>query len=61
MSGAMVKNLRQQMEMTQEEFAREMNVTFSTVNRWENGHAKPSRLAMLTIQRIASERQISLQ
>jgi putative transcriptional regulator len=37
--------LRRRLKMTQEEFAHAIGVTVSTVNRWENGHIEPSRLA----------------
>jgi putative transcriptional regulator len=37
----MVKRLRKRMGLTQEQFARELGVTFSTVNQWENGHRHP--------------------
>jgi transcriptional regulator with XRE-family HTH domain len=29
------------MGLTQEQFAQEVGVTFSTVNQWENGHRRP--------------------
>jgi transcriptional regulator with XRE-family HTH domain len=38
---ALVKRLRERMGLTQEQFAREVGVTFSTVNQWENGHRRP--------------------
>lgn len=41
----LVKELRQTLEMTQEQFAARIGVTFSTVNRWENGRGTPSPLA----------------
>jgi putative transcriptional regulator len=31
--------------VTQEDFAHMVGVTFSTVNRWENGKSKPNRIA----------------
>jgi transcriptional regulator with XRE-family HTH domain len=34
------------MRLSQERFAEVMNVSFATINRWENGKGKPSRLAM---------------
>jgi transcriptional regulator with XRE-family HTH domain len=37
----LVKRLRRRMGLTQEQFAREVGVTFSTVNLWENGHRRP--------------------
>jgi len=38
---ALVKRLRERMGLTHEQFAREVGVTFSTVNLWENGHRRP--------------------
>jgi transcriptional regulator with XRE-family HTH domain len=37
----LVKRLRERMGLTQEQFAQEVGVTFSTVNQWENGHRYP--------------------
>lgn len=33
------------MQLTQEDFAHLIGVTFSTVNRWENGKSSPNRIA----------------
>ena len=41
LNGVQIKELRKGLGLTQEEFAHAVAVTFSTVNRWENGHAKP--------------------
>ena len=41
----MVKNVRKQLSISQEQLARELNVSFSTVNRWENGRSRPSPMA----------------
>ncbi len=38
---ALVKGLRERLGMTQEQFAHEVGVTFSTVNQWENGRRRP--------------------
>lgn len=38
---ALVKHLRDRLGLTQEQFAHEVGVTFSTVNQWENGHRRP--------------------
>lgn len=38
---ALIKSLRKRMELTQEQFAREVGVTYSTVNNWENGKRVP--------------------
>lgn len=42
-----LKYIRMQQNYTQEQFARELNVSFSTINRWENGHTAPSGLAKM--------------
>jgi DNA-binding transcriptional regulator YiaG len=52
MSGDEIRNLRKKLGLTQEEFAHAVAVTFSTVNRWENGHAKPSKLARRAIEAL---------
>ncbi|WP_036484960.1 DNA-binding transcriptional regulator [Myxosarcina sp. GI1] len=48
--GLLIRDLRQEMDLTQEEFATHFGVVFSTVNRWEKGHNKPSSLALKVIQ-----------
>ncbi len=40
-----IRKIRNQLGMSQEQLARALNVSFSTVNRWENGKAKPSPMA----------------
>ena len=50
-----VKKLRTEMGLTQEQFAAKVGVTFSTVNRWENGKGKPSPLAMKQIEELRKE------
>jgi len=42
---ALVKEVRRQLAISQEDLARELGVSYATVNRWENGQARPSRLA----------------
>ncbi len=37
----LVRSLRKSLGMTQEQFAKEVGVTFSTVNQWENGRRQP--------------------
>jgi len=51
-----IRDLRARLGMTQEEFAHAIAVTVSTVNRWENGHANPSKLAWRAIQGLARKR-----
>ena len=48
-----VRQLRRQLGMTQEEFAHALGITVGTVNRWENGRFRPSKLARATIMEFA--------
>ena len=38
----LVKNLRHKCLLSQEAFAKEIGVSFATVNRWETGKTKPT-------------------
>jgi putative transcriptional regulator len=54
-SGLPIAALRRRLNMTQEEFAHAIGVTVSTVNRWENGHIEPSRLARRAMETLAGQ------
>lgn len=41
-----LRQVRQRSFLSQEAFARELDVSFSTVNRWEGGRSKPNLSAM---------------
>jgi putative transcriptional regulator len=41
----LVKDVRRQLGLSQEDLARVLGVSFATVNRWENGKTVPSKLA----------------
>lgn len=43
--------------MSQTEFAKQLNVTFQTVNRWENGRALPDKLAQSKMFDLCREKQ----
>jgi DNA-binding transcriptional regulator YiaG len=53
-NGEGIKALRGRTGLTQEDLAHEVGVSTSTVNRWENGHSQPSRLACHALQRISN-------
>ncbi len=40
-----IKSIRQKLGVSQEELAQRLGVSFTSVNRWENGQTKPSKLA----------------
>ena len=44
--------------MSQTEFAEHMNVSFATVNRWENGRAVPNKLAQMRLHELCKARAV---
>lgn len=53
--GQLIRELRQTLKLTQEKFATQLGVTFPTINRWENGHATPSPLALKQIDALLNQ------
>lgn len=45
----LIKSIRTQLGMSQEAFAKEIHVAFSTVNRWENHRSTPNGMARALI------------
>lgn len=54
----LIKKIRNHLRMSQTEFAQQLNVTFATVNRWENGRAAPNKLAQSRIYDLCRERSV---
>ena len=46
--------------LSQTELANKLNVSFSTINRWENGKIAPNRKAELALEIFAKENNIDL-
>lgn len=44
-----IKRIRRKAFLTQEDFAKEIGVSFATVNRWETSKAKPNLKTMKLI------------
>lgn len=40
-----VSYVREKLNMSQEDLARALNVSFATINRWENAKTKPIKIA----------------
>jgi DNA-binding transcriptional regulator YiaG len=51
---ATVKEVRQQLALSQEELAHALGVSFATVNRWENGKTIPSKLAQRQFEQFCA-------
>jgi len=54
---SLVKEVRRQLSLSQEDLARELGVSYATVNRWENGQAKPSKLARAQLDKFCERMQ----
>ena len=50
-----LRNLRATLNLSQEELAERIGVSFATVNRWEGGHSKPQKAAQEVIQALIAE------
>ena len=53
-----IKQIREKLNMSQTELAERLNVTFATVNRWENGRAVPNNLAQSKLYDICKENDV---
>lgn len=54
-----IKQIRLELGLTQMAFAKRLHVSFSTVNRWENGRVQPNRLATMMIISLSDEISIN--
>jgi len=55
MNAEEIKNLRVSMRLTQEKFASVVGVSFTTLNRWEQGKARPMPLAREKLEKMAKK------
>ena len=56
-----LKELRTKQKWTQEDLAREANVSLSTVQRWEKKGGEPTRLARRELRRLFRKAAIDLE
>ena len=50
-----IKNIREKLNLTQEQLARKLGVSWATVARWERGKGEPSPLAQKAIDDLIKE------
>jgi putative transcriptional regulator len=48
--GELIRALRHELNLTQQQLSVELGVVTPTVNRWENGHSQPSPMALKLIE-----------
>ena len=51
----LIKELRDKLDLTQEQFAQKVGVTFATVNNWEKGTRTPHPFLFQRLLEIAEE------
>ena len=56
-----IKEIRETLYLTQTEFAELLEVSFETVNRWENGKFKPSMKIKKKINELCKKYNIKLE
>ncbi len=54
-----VKRIRLALKLSQEDLARELGVSYATINRWENGKSTPSRLALSAIKEFCEKNGVT--
>lgn len=54
----LARSLRQKLNLSQASFAAKLGVSVRTVNRWENGHAHPSKMALRLLEEMVNQMQV---
>lgn len=56
----LIKHIREYMGLSQTDLARQLDVTFATINRWENGRAFPARIAQAKLYELCKKASVPL-
>jgi DNA-binding transcriptional regulator YiaG len=56
-----VKQVRQSLNISQEELAHALNVSYVTINRWENDRSKPNRMAKAVFYAFCEKNGVIIQ
>jgi len=54
-----IKSIRIELSISQEQMARDLNISFSTINRWENDRTSPSKLAKIRLYEYCILKNVS--
>lgn len=55
-----IKTLRKKMSLSQEEFAKVLGVSFSSINRWENGRHEPTTIIKRKLKALFREYDVKV-
>lgn len=54
-----IRLVREKLDLSQEDLARALNLSFATINRWENSKAKPIRITQAAFDSFCKRNGIS--
>ena len=57
----LILEIRNWLNVSQEDLAKMIGISYATVNRWENGHSQPNKAAQLRLYDICRERGVDLE
>jgi len=56
-----IHQIRNHLNVSQQDLAEIIGISFATVNRWENGHSTPNKAAQLRLYDVCKERGVDLE
>ena len=56
----LLKEIREYLGISQQDFANELNVSFATINRWENGHSEPNKSMQVQLYGYCEQHNVPL-
>lgn len=56
-----IKKVRIEIGYSQEQLARELGVSFATINRWENGKSEPRQIALNTFEHFCMSHNVNIE
>lgn len=56
-----IRKLRAKLNISQQELADLLGVSFPSVNRWENGHYEPTIIAKVKLEELFKENSIDVE
>ena len=59
--GQQIKLVRLKLHMSQTEYSKLLDVSFSTINRWENGKSSPNYRALRNFEKLCKDNNIKME
>ena len=56
-----ILELRSKLNISQQELANMLGVSFQSVNRWENGHFEPTKIVKVRLIKLLEENNICME